>query len=511
LPLPDGESRYRYMPYNVNQTELGDEILCTRARVQEGVVLPAADAHLCRDVFLAKLSLDDNNADTLEFVTYLGGDDDEGLSQMALDSQGNIYLVGTTKSKGGRLVLGGAYQLRFSEDVSIDDSISQEDAEVLMADFLEPRFPLFKNINQYEYELDPDDNSAFLTVFNPAADKLIVSSLVGGNDGDAGNGVSLRENIVNGVAARFVDIYLSGHTLSENFYTKNSFQSKPIQSDMFLVKLTLDLNKSDEIYDALNPDNPALCSRNSCDLYEIKYSALIGGEELDSVKSLALLPNNGGLVMSGVTFSQRFPLTNNPLKAAIRGMPQRTYEPFTRNVIDEFLYYPSDMSLLKLTDVETVTDLSLSIVLNTTGQIEENSTVDYSILLENRSNTQLASSVRLVINYPFLSGLAEINRNIRLIDENNCIVETRQMYCLIGDMAPEEKKALALQVTVKNSGRFLLSASVSSMTANVGTGSDAFQTKSITVEERSGSLSLWLLLLLVVGRLGFIYLPLRSR
>ena len=57
--------------------------------------LGAASPLFCGDAFVAKLSAGGNS---LVFSTYLGGTDDEGALNMALDSADNVWLIGTTQS-----------------------------------------------------------------------------------------------------------------------------------------------------------------------------------------------------------------------------------------------------------------------------------------------------------------------------------------------------------------------------------------------------------------------------
>ena len=478
LPLgPSGA--YTFMPYNLNTSKddiVADrkELFCTRLQEENLVSLRIADAHVCQDVFLTRLKIDGSE---VEFTTYLGGDDDDNVSKIEIDSAGNIYLIGTTKSKGVRLASGAANTLKSTDD-------------------LEDRFPLYKNFNQYEFDVNSIVTSAFFAMFNPSADKLIVSSFIGGDNNDTGNAIAIRENPVNGDGDVLVDIYLAGHTLSENFYTKNSFQSNSAQSDIYLLNLSLNLSKQNDLYDLENPDNPDLCSKNSCNLYDLKYSTLFGGEELDSLKSIALLPNKEGLVLAGITFSQFFPSTSTAMKKTIAGINQLQYDPFTRAVIDTFTFYPSDMFLMKVTDDTTSVDLSLVMTVTNEDKISEGDDIIYTIEIENKSTTTVASSTRLLIKYPYVAKLEELGNYIS-INNSGCQLDIKQMYCVIGDLAALEKKTLTLTIKARNSGDFTISTSVSSMSADTASdNNDVKTTIKIRIKTDAASLNLFLLLIL---------------
>jgi len=484
--LPVGHSgSYSYMPYNVNQTNdeivaNRQELFCTRLQEENLVSLRIADAHVCQDVFIAKLNIDELEADesVVQFLTYLGGDDDDNVSKIEIDSAGNIYLIGTTKSKGVRLASGAANTLN-SDNV------------------LEDRFPLYKNFNQYEFDVNSIVTSAFFAVFNPTADKLIVSSFIGGDNNDTGNGIAIQENPVNGDGETLVDIYLAGHTLSENFFTKNSFQSNSAESDIYLLNLELNLSKKDDIYDTESPDNPDLCSANSCNLYDIKYSTLFGGENLDSLKSITLLPNDEGLVLAGITFSSFFPASASALKSTITGITQLQYDPTTRDVIDSFVFYPSDMFLMKVNDDTENADLSLTMTVADEDSTVEGEDINYSIVIENNSATTTASSVRLLVKHPYVARLENIESYIT-IGLTNCKKDIKQMYCLVGDIAPTETQNISLKIKTRNSGDFTISTSVSSMTADAtSSNNDIINTIKVRVKADAASLSIGILLMIL--------------
>jgi len=466
--LPVGDSgNYSYMPYNSNRTKdkiLTDrkEIFCTRLREEPLTQLSTADAHVCQDVFLAKLSGDGSH---VIFSTYFGGDDDDNVSQITLDSFGNIYLVGTSKSKGVRLNTGAANSL-------------------LNEDILEVRFPLFKNINDFKFDLNSIVTSAFLAVFNPMANKLIFSTFVGGNGDDTGNALAIKENPINGDGDTLVDIYIAGHTQSDNFYTSKAFQSKPALSDIYLVKLVMNLGKANDVYDPVNPSNPDLCSANSCNLYNVEYSTLFGGEDLDSLKSIALLPDDKGLVIAGISFSTNLPITSDAVKTGISGINEIQYDPFSRAVIDQFVFHPSDAMLLKISDTDVSTELGLTLSLNNSDDIRQDETINYSVTIENKSAT-MAEDVRFLLTHPYVSKLSELSNYINF-DLPQCQRDIKQLYCILGNMAANQQRTYKLDIVVPNSGDFILTASLSSRTADTDSANNSV-TKTVKILKQPGS------------------------
>ena len=141
------------------------------------------------DVVLAKLG---PNGDTLEYSTYLGGSGDDGLLgglALALDSEGSVYLSGSTNS------------LNFLNVKAIQ--------------------PIFGG------EVD-----AFALKIDPTGQFVLYATYLGGANSDFGGDVGVDGD---GQA------YLAGTTSSTNFPTKNPLQNELAgESDSFVTKLSAD-------------------------------------------------------------------------------------------------------------------------------------------------------------------------------------------------------------------------------------------------------------------------------
>jgi hypothetical protein len=145
------------------------------------------------DAFVAKLNPQGN---ALLFSTYLGGDGDDGGTDIAVDDSGNVYITGTTNSAAN--------------------------------------YPI---INPLQAHLSgPTD--MFVAKIDTNTHKLLVSTYLGGSNDDQGNGIAL-DNLGNA--------YIVGATDSSDFRAELPFQpSLNGSDDALIVKVStvpsLDLN-----------------------------------------------------------------------------------------------------------------------------------------------------------------------------------------------------------------------------------------------------------------------------
>ena len=114
---------------------------------------------------------------TVVYSTYLGGNDSDAGDAIAVDSSGNAYITGQTRS----------------------------------ADF--PMANPFQATLAAPFTGTAD---VFVTKLNPAGSALVYSTYLGGNGNDSSKGIAV-DNIG--------DVYIAGGTNSTNFPTANAFQS----------------------------------------------------------------------------------------------------------------------------------------------------------------------------------------------------------------------------------------------------------------------------------------------
>ncbi len=136
------------------------------------------------DGFVLKLNAQGNG---LVYSTFLGGEENDSTEGVAIDSAGNAYVTGGTKSQG---------------------------------------FPT--TVNAYQ-GTRAGDTDAFLTKLNPAGTSLLYSTYLGGSGTDRGSGVAVD-------AAG--NAYLAGFAGSSDFPTQNAFQNSFGGSfDAFVAKI----------------------------------------------------------------------------------------------------------------------------------------------------------------------------------------------------------------------------------------------------------------------------------
>jgi len=151
-----------------------------------GVVQPhyadtSSDPSTSGDAFVTKLS---PHGDSMILSTFLGGSALDAASSVQLDSAGNLYLQGFTKSSD---------------------------------------FPVF-----HALQASPGgQGDVFAAKLNPAATALIYSTYFGGNDLDTASGTIDRQG----------NVYLSGYTNSTNLPAINGFQPYLGNTDTYVAKI----------------------------------------------------------------------------------------------------------------------------------------------------------------------------------------------------------------------------------------------------------------------------------
>lgn len=122
----------------------------------------------------------------LVYSTYLGGTDFDLAYAVAVDSAGNAYMTGETRSVG---------------------------------------FPRSNSIGP----ISPANGDIFVVKLDPTGSRAIYSTVIGGSAGDIGRGIAVD-------AAG--NAYLTGSTISTNFPVSNAYQSvKRTEADAFVAKL----------------------------------------------------------------------------------------------------------------------------------------------------------------------------------------------------------------------------------------------------------------------------------
>jgi uncharacterized protein (TIGR03437 family) len=209
------------------------------------------------DAYVAKLSPDGG---TFQYVTYLGGkNEDVGLG-IAVDSQGNAYVVGSTLSDTFPTTT-GAFQTTY------------------------------KGLGGNQYFPGGD---AFVTKINPTGTALVYSTYLGGAKDDWAVGVAVDSS---------GKVWVAGATLSSDF---------PVSSDAAQAKY----GGGNPI--ATFPTGDAWVAELDVAGASMIYGTFVGGKA-DEYATSVVLDSAGNAYITGSTFSSDFPVTSAALQKGYGG------------------------------------------------------------------------------------------------------------------------------------------------------------------------------------------------
>jgi len=211
----------------------------------------------------------------LTFSTYLGGRGVEQIQDIALDSSGNVYVVGKTTSTD------------FPTASPIQPALSEN---------------LFGKFWRHLRETEKSSYDAFVMKIDPSGLSIVYSTYLGGNDVDYGQDIALDSS---------GNVYVVGSTISTDYPVLNPIQRALSICESLLRKLYRHIKGHGiSCYDAfvtkLNASGSA-----------IVYSTYLGGRSLDIGYSIGV-DDLGNAYVTGSTMSSDFP-TTNPIQAALYG------------------------------------------------------------------------------------------------------------------------------------------------------------------------------------------------
>lgn len=256
------------------------------------------------DVFIMKLNASGTG---ILFSTYIGGSDRDQASAIALDSSGNIYISGMTRSTDFPSTY-GAY--RTSNAGGEEAFVAKFDAtggHLAYSTYLggsgndrATALALDAARNAYvagytssvNFPLALPGQSAFggvvdgfVAKLNNAGTALVYSTYIGGSDNDTVTGIAVDSS---GGA------YFTGQTQSADFPAQNALQPrKKSNGDAFLAKLTPEGNS-------------------------FAFSTYLGGSGADSAKAIAL-DAQSNVYIAGTTYSPDFPVTSGAFRTSNSG------------------------------------------------------------------------------------------------------------------------------------------------------------------------------------------------
>jgi hypothetical protein len=263
------------------------------------------------DGFIAKLN---PNGSSLLYSSYIGGGGPDFVQGVALDSGGNAYLTGSTRSPD--FPTANALQIGNDGCTTTNNTVSCT-------------------------------SDVFITKVSPDGTSLVYSTYLGGSDADLGQAIA-----VDGSG----DAYVAGYTFSTSFPTQNAFQSSLVGSaDAFITELDptgtnllfstyLGGSQQERVFgmaldsvgnvfltgDTQSPNFPTTSNAfqsqyaGAGDAFVCKiapggtglvYSTLLGGSDADQGTAITL-DSNGDVFVTGSTRSSDFP-TVDPLQRVL--------------------------------------------------------------------------------------------------------------------------------------------------------------------------------------------------
>ncbi len=260
------------------------------------------------DTFISKLNGD---LTSLLASTYLGGSNSDYANSIAIDSGGNIYVAGWTRSADFPTI-GGAYDTFYNggdyggdafisklngdltgliastylggsgSDYSYSMAIGSEGLIYVTGHTESSDFPTTTGAFMASY--NGGYNDAFVSCLNGDLTSLIASTYLGGINGDGGHSMAIDSG---------GNIYVSGWTTSLNF---------PTTTDAYDISY----NYTDY---GIDYDTDVFVSKLSEDLTDLLASTYLGGSSQEvSVNSIAI-DSGGNIYVAGSSWSSNFPTT----------------------------------------------------------------------------------------------------------------------------------------------------------------------------------------------------------
>ena len=263
------------------------------------------------DVYISKLN---SSLSSLSASTYLGGSDIDDGNAIALDSSGNVYVTGDTRSSDFPTT-SGAYDTSFRgfavyisklnstlSSLSASTYLDAQNANAIALDNIgnvyvtgstsSTDFPTTSGAYDTSFNGYDDDTCGentgdiFISKLNSSLSSLLASTYLGGTSVETGNAIALDSND---------NVYVTGFTYSSDFpttsdaYDMSSNNSPPYglscgYADVFISKL-----------------NSSLSSLSAS-----TYLSSPGSEKGSAIA----LDSSGNVYVTGYTYSSDFPVTS---------------------------------------------------------------------------------------------------------------------------------------------------------------------------------------------------------
>jgi uncharacterized repeat protein (TIGR01451 family) len=245
---------------------------------------------------------------TLSYSTYLGGSWFDYGWDIAVDSEGNAYVVGQTSSSDfptqnpfqseiGGGPLGDAFVVKLNatgsalvyatylggvhNDSGYGIAVDSDGSAYVTGDTLSFDFPTKNAVQPISGGGGPYEGDAFVVKLDPTGSALVYATYLGGGGDELSYGIALDT---------FGNAYVAGYTSSTNFPTVNAPQPEPAFPE------------------GLNVNGDAFATQviSASGVYTWGYSTYLGGVDLDIARDIAV-DVSGNAYITGHTRSTDFP------------------------------------------------------------------------------------------------------------------------------------------------------------------------------------------------------------
>ncbi len=308
------------------------------------------------------------------FSSYLGGSDTDSTGAIALDSTGNVYVAGTTISpnfptaspRQGTLAGGfDAFVTKFNAtgsalvystylggggpDVATGIAVDSSGNAFVTGYTKSTNFPVSSPLPGLDHLGGAGAQNAFVTKLSSSGSALLYSTYLGGSGSDTAYGIAIDGS---------GNAYIAGSTTSTNFPMASAYQSTNRGfSDAFITKLnpsgsalvystylggalsesanaiavdttgnayvagnttSTDFPTANALQPALAGGADAFIAKLSASGSALVYSTFLGGSTHDFAYGL-VIDSSGSAVVGGSTISSDFPTTALPIQSALAG------------------------------------------------------------------------------------------------------------------------------------------------------------------------------------------------
>ncbi len=259
-----------------------------------------------QDAFLTKLT----PTGTMLYSTYFGGSGNDEGTDVAVDTDNNAYLTGTTSSTN--LLVKGALQRNLAGGVDafitkfdptganlvystylggkLDDTVSAINVDSVGSAYItgatfSTDFPTAKPIQDKNKGI----SDVFVSVLDSTGSNFVYSTYLGGRAQDASLAMAIDKNGT---------VYVTGSSISSDFPTTNAFQrASGGNSDAFLVKITNDVAPATPDFSLTITPNTQTISPGNATSFTINSRAINGFNQPIGLTATST-PTNSGLTTS---------------------------------------------------------------------------------------------------------------------------------------------------------------------------------------------------------------------